>query len=152
MLRKDMDAIGKKVEETIKEVIHMMVDETTKDNMKKNLPRIAAEGIRLEREKIEDDIASMMKDNEQAHNADLPLWLRLMHKFERPASYVGPCRVDSFVNHHHMKRKSQIRLAQVFKNSKRIFFPWSKDQGTDDDEVPSEEVSPELLAEMTRKE
>ncbi|GKF05018.1 hypothetical protein Tco_0035686, partial [Tanacetum coccineum] len=50
------------VEETLKEVVPMMVDETTNENMKKNLPRMVVEGIRLEREKTKADIASMVAE------------------------------------------------------------------------------------------
>ncbi|GJX10674.1 hypothetical protein Tco_0200533 [Tanacetum coccineum] len=145
MPRRDMDAIGKEIKDTLKEVVHKMVDETTNQNMKDNLTMVVTEGIKLEWEKTKADIASMvaeavrkeqertraelslqvsndvatnvppqvdaflrnymnnnilhvhptesasssipnlqqqlylkMKDDEQARNADLPIWLALM--------------------------------------------------------------------------
>nr|GEU36183.1 retrovirus-related Pol polyprotein from transposon TNT 1-94 [Tanacetum cinerariifolium] len=117
---------------TLKEVVPMMVDETTNNNIKKKLPKIVAEGIRMEREKVKADIASMvfeavdsflrnymnnhilyvhhtesvsstildlqqqlylkMKDDEQARDADLPIWIALKYKYEKSAPHVEPCR------------------------------------------------------------
>ncbi|GJZ63443.1 hypothetical protein Tco_0619864 [Tanacetum coccineum] len=137
MPRKDMDAIGHTVQATLKEVVPMVVDETTNDSIKKKLPKIVAKGIRLEREKVKADIASMvdsflqnymnnhilhvhpnesasstildlqqqlylkMKDDEQARDADLPIWLALKYKYEKSAPHVEPCRVNAFRSRDH---------------------------------------------------
>ncbi|GKD22537.1 hypothetical protein Tco_1224240, partial [Tanacetum coccineum] len=102
-----------------------MVNETTDQNMRDNLPMVVAEEIKLEREKIKVDIASMVadvtRDDKKARDADLTLWLALMYKFERSATHLED------------------------------FDSWSKDQGTYDDEVLSKEVSTELIAKISKK-
>ncbi|GKA04384.1 hypothetical protein Tco_0677165 [Tanacetum coccineum] len=92
-----MDAISNVVHDTLKKVVPPMVDKTTNDNVKKNLPKVVAEAIRLEREKVKDDISAIvakaMKDDEQAKCDDLPGWLSLMYMFGRPTAHVEPYRV-----------------------------------------------------------
>ncbi|GJW44128.1 hypothetical protein Tco_0072927 [Tanacetum coccineum] len=123
MPRKDMNTIAKTVEETLKVVVPKMANETTDQNMRDSLHMIVTEGIRLEREKtkanialmvadvvrkenkrtraelslqVSNDVATNMKDDKQARDANFPLWLALMYTFEKPASHVDPCRVDAF--------------------------------------------------------
>ncbi|GJV08274.1 hypothetical protein Tco_1345930, partial [Tanacetum coccineum] len=253
MPRKDMDAIGHTVQATLKEVVPMVVDETTNDSIKKNLPRMVVEGIRLEREKTKADIASMvaeaarkehertraelslqvtndvatnvpsqvdsflqnymnnhilhvhptesasstildlqqqlylkMKDDEQARDADLPIWLALKYKYEKSAPHVEPCRVAVVRTRDHKDHHDDDARPEGESSAKRQrtsehgtytrgessssqamdestpsgsgnqeqledFDPWFEDQGTDDDEVPSKEVSLELLAEVSGK-
>ncbi|GJT75315.1 hypothetical protein Tco_1042040 [Tanacetum coccineum] len=198
----------------------MMVDETTNDSIKKNLPKIVAEGIRLEREKVKADIASMvaegvrkeqertraelslqvtndvatnvpphvnaflrnymnnhilhvhltesasstipdlqqqlylkMTDDEQAHDADLPIWLALKYKYEKYACHVEPYRVDAFRSRYHEDHQDDDARPEGESNAKRqrTFEHGTYTRGTNDDEVPSEEVSPELLAEVSGK-
>ncbi|GJV77665.1 hypothetical protein Tco_1509249 [Tanacetum coccineum] len=137
MSRYDINTLAKKFEKILKEVVPMMVNNTTNQNIKDNPPLLVVEGIRLEREKTKADIASMvadavrneqectravfssqvsndidtnippqqlylkMRDDEQARNADFPLWLTLMYKFEKPSSHVEPCIVDAFHKQDH---------------------------------------------------
>ncbi|GJT72592.1 hypothetical protein Tco_1031878 [Tanacetum coccineum] len=115
-----------------KVVVLEMVDETTNDNMKKNLSMVVKEAIKLERESTKADIAAMvdddvrkeqertratpssqvsndvatnipphMKDDKQACDADLPIWLAIKYKYEKSAPIVKPCRVDAFRNRYH---------------------------------------------------
>ncbi|GKF51033.1 hypothetical protein Tco_0147500, partial [Tanacetum coccineum] len=222
MSRKDIDAIGQTVQATLKEVVPMVVDETTNDSIKKKLPKIVAEGIRLEREKVKADIASMvdsflqnymnshilyvhlnesasstildlqqqlylkMKDDEQARDADLLIWLVLKYKYEKSALHVEPCRVAVVRTRDHKDHHDDDARPEGESSAKRQrtsehgtytrgessssqamdestpsgsgnqeqledFDPWFEDQGTDDDEVPSKEVSLELLAEVSGK-
>nr|GEY00298.1 hypothetical protein [Tanacetum cinerariifolium] len=102
-----------------------------------------------------------MKDDKQALDADFPLWLTLMYKFERPASHVDPCRIDAFCSRDHEDHHGDDARPEGESNAKRQRTSKKKqqeeidacndDQGTDDDEVPSKEVSPKLLAKMTWK-
>ncbi|GJZ69198.1 hypothetical protein Tco_0632748 [Tanacetum coccineum] len=173
MPRRDMDAIGKEIKDTLKEVVHKMVDETTNQNIKDNLTMVVIEGIKLEWEKTKADIASMVAE------------LALMYKFGKPTPNVDPCRVDTFCSRDHedhhdddarpegeisTKRQRTSEHSTFTRGESSLqtmeesnpssssaqeqqedFDPWSEDQGTDDDEVPSEEVSPELLAEVLGK-
>ncbi|GJY96826.1 hypothetical protein Tco_0513736 [Tanacetum coccineum] len=129
--------------------------------VKKNLSKVVADGIRLERKKVTHDVAntvpSQMKDDEGLffHTRD--------HK-----------------DHHDDARPEGDRSAKRQKTSKRGTFiigessslqamnestpscsstqeqledfnAWKDDQCIDDDEVPSEEVSPKLLDEVSMK-
>ncbi|GJU86605.1 hypothetical protein Tco_1294151 [Tanacetum coccineum] len=126
MPKKDMEAISDAVHHTLKKVVPPLVDKTTNDIVKKNLPKVVAEAIRLERKKVKDDIAaivvnvvkkeresiraelsvhvtndvantvpSQMKDDKQAHEVDLPIWMSLKIKFEKLVPLVEPCRVTA---------------------------------------------------------
>ncbi|GJW77722.1 hypothetical protein Tco_0139404 [Tanacetum coccineum] len=160
MPRKDFHAILEVVHKTLNKVVRKLFHKNTNDFMKNNIPKVVAEAIRLEREKVKGDIAVMvvdavkkeresiraelslhvtndvantvppqidsflrnymsnhilyvhptedassfildlqhqlylqMKDDEQARDADLSIWLSLKIKFEKPAPLVEPCRV-----------------------------------------------------------
>nr|GEY17759.1 hypothetical protein [Tanacetum cinerariifolium] len=126
-----------------------------------------------------------INDDKQAPDADLPLWLALIYKFEKPASHIGSCKVDTFHNHDHedhhdddarLEGESSAKRQRTSEQStftrgessshameklnpsdsgaqehQEDFDPWSDNQGADDDEVPFEEVSQELLAELIGK-
>ncbi|GKA93329.1 hypothetical protein Tco_0815315, partial [Tanacetum coccineum] len=42
---------------------------------------------------VTNDVANTIKDDEQARDADLSIWLSLKIKFEKPAPLVEPCRI-----------------------------------------------------------
>ncbi|GJU60978.1 retrovirus-related pol polyprotein from transposon TNT 1-94 [Tanacetum coccineum] len=63
-------------------------------------------------------------------------------KFERPTPLVEPCRVTVVRTHDHEDHHKNLHYINA----------WLNEQGIDDDEVPSEEVSPELLVEVSEKE
>ncbi|GJW28871.1 hypothetical protein Tco_0045746 [Tanacetum coccineum] len=95
-----------------------------------------------------------MKDDKQARDAYFPLWLALMYKFKKPTYHVDPCRVDAsrrqdHEDHHdddaRSEGKSSVKRQITFEKSTYT----KEDQGADDDEVPSEEVSQKLMAEMS---
>ncbi|GKA41839.1 hypothetical protein Tco_0734499 [Tanacetum coccineum] len=60
MPRFDMNTLAKKFEVTLKEAVPKMLNQTTNQNMKDNLPLLVVEGIKLQREKTKVDIASMV--------------------------------------------------------------------------------------------
>nr|GEU82369.1 UBN2 domain-containing protein [Tanacetum cinerariifolium] len=60
MPNKDMEAIFDVVHHTLKKVVPSMVDKITNDIVKKNLPKVVAEAIRLERKKDKDDIFAII--------------------------------------------------------------------------------------------
>ncbi|GJX62300.1 hypothetical protein Tco_0295200 [Tanacetum coccineum] len=95
-----------------------------------------------------------MKDDKQARDVGFPLWLALMYKFKKPASHVEPCRVHAFrrqdhEDHHDDDARDSYQTKSSTQEQQEEFDAWSDDQGTDDDKVPFEEVSPELMAEMS---
>ncbi|GJU81514.1 hypothetical protein Tco_1283879 [Tanacetum coccineum] len=61
--RYDMNTLTNKFEETLKEVVPKMVNQTTNQNMKDNIPQLVVEGIRLESEKTKANITLMVADD-----------------------------------------------------------------------------------------
>ncbi|GKA95254.1 hypothetical protein Tco_0817292 [Tanacetum coccineum] len=62
MPRKDFKAIIEAVHTTLKKVVPSMVDKTTNDIVKNNLPKFVADEIRLGRQKVQNDLATMVVD------------------------------------------------------------------------------------------
>ncbi|GKE47223.1 hypothetical protein Tco_1478481 [Tanacetum coccineum] len=71
-----------------------------------------------------------MKDDEQARNVNLPIWIALMHKYDHKDHLDDDARPEGESS---AKDKEHPSIQEDFD-------PWSDDQGTNDDEVPSEEV------------
>ncbi|GJS95350.1 hypothetical protein Tco_0802318 [Tanacetum coccineum] len=81
MPRKDMDVLGNMVEETLK---------LERENTKADIVAMVAEAERKEQECTRATLSSQMKDDKQACDVDLPIWL-----------IVEPCRVDAFRSRDH---------------------------------------------------
>ncbi|GJY04310.1 hypothetical protein Tco_0370250 [Tanacetum coccineum] len=96
-----------------------------------------------------------IKDDEQARDADLPIWLTLKYKFEKPTYNDDPCRVDAFHNHDHEYHHDDDARPKGESSVKRHITSehgtYTRDQGIDDDEVPFEEVSPKFFAKVLGK-
>nr|GEU80964.1 hypothetical protein [Tanacetum cinerariifolium] len=125
MPMKDMDTISKMVKGTPKIVVPRMVNETTDENMRDNLPMVVSEGIKLESEKSKANIASMVAD-----------------------------AVDAFLRNYMNSSRNLLLILILTLDHEDHHDDDARPEGksrTDDDEVPSEEVSPELLAKMTGK-
>ncbi|GJZ40771.1 hypothetical protein Tco_0587657 [Tanacetum coccineum] len=102
-----------------------------------------------------------IKDDEQARGADVPIWLALKFKYEKSAPIVEPCTVEAFRNkdhkYHHdddarLEEESSTKSHRTSEHgtyTRVEFDAWDNEQGTNNDEVPSKEVSPKLIDEMT---
>nr|GEV16224.1 retrovirus-related Pol polyprotein from transposon TNT 1-94 [Tanacetum cinerariifolium] len=123
MPRKDFKAITEAVHATLKKVVPSMVDKTTNDIVKKNPSKVVADGIRLERQKVQNDIAALAADVVQKERESI--------------------RTELSVHITHDGESSAKRQ----KTSEHGMFT----TGIDDDEVPSEQVTPELLDEVSEK-
>ncbi|GKC15686.1 hypothetical protein Tco_1012468 [Tanacetum coccineum] len=95
-----------------------------------------------------------MKDDEQAKRDDLPIWLSLMYKFKRSTTPIEPCRVVAIRTRDHEYHHDDDVCLEGESSAKRqkTFERGRYTTSIDDDEVPSEEVLPELLAEVSGKE
>ncbi|GKE65700.1 hypothetical protein Tco_1519861, partial [Tanacetum coccineum] len=179
MRRKDLKAISDVVHVTLKKVVTKLVDNNTNDFMKNNLPKVVAEAIRLEREKVKADIAVMIDDAVKKERG-------MKINFDKPIPLIEPCKVavvytrDHEDHHYDDARPEEESSARRQKTSKHgmyivgessssqamdestpsgsgtqekleDFDAWQDYQGIDDDEVPSEEVSLELLDEVSGK-
>nr|GEV03555.1 hypothetical protein [Tanacetum cinerariifolium] len=83
-----------------------------------------------------------MRNDEQAQHANFALWIALKYKFKKPTTHVDPCRVDAFRRQYHDDHHDDDALYEGENSEKRQKMS-NKDQGTNDDEVPSKEVTPE---------
>ncbi|GKB46968.1 hypothetical protein Tco_0897721 [Tanacetum coccineum] len=151
MPRKYMNTIAKTVEKTLKVVVPKMVNETTDQNMKDNLPMVVSEGIKLEREKTKADIALMVADavrTEQDHTR-AELSLQVSNDVAINVPPVDASRRQDHEDHHdddaRSEGKSNVKRQITFEKSTYT----KEDQGADDDEVPSKEVSQKLMAKMS---
>nr|GEU85968.1 hypothetical protein [Tanacetum cinerariifolium] len=155
------------VKATLKVVVHEMVNETTNKNMRDNLSMVVKEAIKLEKEKTKVDIALMvadavdaflknymnnhiLHDDEQARDPDLPIWLALKYKFEKPAPNVDPCRVDGFHGRDQEDYHDNYPEGEISAKRQRMYEHGTYTRGTDDDEIPSKEVA-RTLVEVYRK-
>ncbi|GJX03378.1 hypothetical protein Tco_0189294, partial [Tanacetum coccineum] len=163
---------------------------TLNDIMKKNLPKIVADRIMSERQKVHNDLATLVAATAKKERESIraKIFLQVTHdiKFENPVPLVEPCRVFTVRTRDHKdhddddvrpegesiaKRQRTFRHG-MFTTSKSSpsqamnestpsgsstqeqledFDAWQDGQGTDDDDVPDEEVSTELLDEVSGK-
>ncbi|GJZ98738.1 hypothetical protein Tco_0671191 [Tanacetum coccineum] len=200
MQRKDFKAITETVHATLKKVVPSMVDKTLNNIMKKNLPKIAADRIRSERQNVHNDLATLVADaakkeqesiraelfSQVTHDVANTVPSQVTHDFEKLVPLVEPCRVATVRTHDHedhddddarpegesiakrqrtskhgMFKTSESSSSQAMNEStpfglgtqKQLedFDAWQDGQGTYDDDVPDEEVSPELLDEVSGK-
>ncbi|GJS46449.1 zinc finger, CCHC-type containing protein [Tanacetum coccineum] len=98
-----------------------------------------------------------IKDDEQVRDTDLSIWWSLKIKFEKPAPPVAPCRLTVVRTRYHEDHHDDDACPEGENNERDIirtheqldeFDVWVDDFGANDNEVPSEEVSPELLKEI----
>ncbi|GKE68235.1 hypothetical protein Tco_1526307 [Tanacetum coccineum] len=98
-----------------------------------------------------------MKDDVQAHQDDFAVWIALKYKYKKPAFHVEPCRVNAFCRQDHedhhddnarLKGESSAKRQRTsVKKQQQEYDSWSKDQGNDDDQVPTEEITQDFLDE-----
>ncbi|GJV32572.1 hypothetical protein Tco_1392972 [Tanacetum coccineum] len=130
------------VKSTMKKVIPLMTD----------IAALVVEVVKKERENIQAEFS--MQDDEQVCNVDLPIWWLLKIKFEKLAPLVAPCRLAVVrTRDHEDHHDDDARPEGESSTQEQLdeFDAWMDDFGTDDDEVQSEEVSPELLKEISRE-
>ncbi|GJX66045.1 ribonuclease H-like domain-containing protein [Tanacetum coccineum] len=96
--RHDMTTIARKLEETLKEVVPKMVNETTNQNIKDNLPHIVVKGIKLERETTKAGIASMVA-NAMRKEQDNTI-VELSSQVSNDVATNVPPQVDAFLKNY----------------------------------------------------
>ncbi|GJU34324.1 hypothetical protein Tco_1182678 [Tanacetum coccineum] len=100
---------------------------------------------------LQHQLCLKMKDDEQARDADLAIWLSLRIKFEKHVPLVEPCRVDAIRTRDHEDHHDDDACPEGESSAKRQKTYEHETYTSNDDEIPSEEVSPQLLAEVSRK-
>ncbi|GJZ54849.1 hypothetical protein Tco_0610042, partial [Tanacetum coccineum] len=124
---------------TLKEVLPLMVDSRVNEITKKIVSLYVAEGLLLDRQKTQADVAALIaeavqqecenlrveitlqvtnasansippQDDEKLHNDDLSIWWSLKIKFETPASSVAPCGTTIVRTRDHEDHHDRRRL------------------------------------------
>ncbi|GJW33996.1 hypothetical protein Tco_0054028, partial [Tanacetum coccineum] len=160
--RKYFGAINKGVYETLKEVVPKMIDHNTNESMKNNLPRAKErENNRVELSgQVTNDVANIVPTQVDSFLRDY-MSNHILHV--HPTSSASSSILDlqhQFVivrTHDHEDHHDDDARPEWESNAKRqrtseFRMYITDDQGIDDDEVPTEEVSPELLAEVSKRE
>ncbi|GJR33940.1 hypothetical protein Tco_1209624 [Tanacetum coccineum] len=161
MPKKDMKAISTVVHATLKKVVPPIVNKTTND--KKNLSKVIAEANRLKREQVKDDIVVLVADVDTFFQNYMNNHI-LHYKYKKIVPHVESCRVVVVHDRDHhddarpegessakRQKKSEQGTYTTGESSSSQAMDESIPSGSDDDEVPYEEVSPELLAEVSGK-
>ncbi|GJT58645.1 hypothetical protein Tco_1002178 [Tanacetum coccineum] len=103
-----------------------------------------------------------MKDNPQLQQDDLPIWLALKYKFERLHIATTPCRPsaicprdqDDSHDDAHPEGENSVKRQKKFEHGTFVFRESSSGQDyesePDDDVLPNEKVSQELMDEMSQ--
>nr|GEX63170.1 hypothetical protein [Tanacetum cinerariifolium] len=122
--------------------------------MKDNLQLLVVEGIKLQREKTKANIASMVADTELMNNYILHVHLTtsssssiLNLQQQLTNAFCKQDHEDHYDDDARLEEESSVKRKRT---SKKEYDLWAKDQETYDDEVSSEEVTPEFFAEITR--
>nr|GEW20523.1 hypothetical protein [Tanacetum cinerariifolium] len=157
-----------------------MIYHNTNDIMKNNLPRLAAKAIKHERQNAKKEIANMVAEAIQKERENIKD--ELSGQVTNDVANIIPSQVDSFLKDYmsnHILHVHPTSSASAFipdlqhqlceslssqemdestpfgssaQEELEDFDAWLNEQGIDDDEVPIDEVSPELLAEVSEKE
>ncbi|GJV77867.1 hypothetical protein Tco_1509451 [Tanacetum coccineum] len=94
-----------------------------------------------------------MRDNPQLQQDDLLIWLALKYKFERLYLATTPCRPsairprdqDNPHNDAHLEGENSAKRQKTSEHGTFVFG----ESSYDDDEIPTEKVSQELVDEMS---
>ncbi|GJY21967.1 hypothetical protein Tco_0394533 [Tanacetum coccineum] len=85
---KKKDFKAEAVRATLKKVVTSMVDKTINDIMKKNLPKIIANRIRFERQKVQNDLAILVADAVKKERESIRAELSLQHPIANASSSI----------------------------------------------------------------
>ncbi|GKA28918.1 hypothetical protein Tco_0715163 [Tanacetum coccineum] len=118
-----------------------------------DVEKMIVDAIQQERENVREEISSQI--NNLQHD-DLPIWLALKYKFERLYVSDTSCRPfavhprDQDDPHDDAHPKGGIVQRGRRRNQEQLddFDLWTDSYAIDDDELPSEKVSQELVEEM----
>ncbi|GJR09733.1 hypothetical protein Tco_0792385 [Tanacetum coccineum] len=171
--KKDFKAIIEAVHATLKKVVPSMVDKTLNYIMKKNLPKIVADRIRSERQKFQNDLVTLVT-HDMANTVPSQIKFEKHVPLVKPCR-ITAVRTRDHEDHHndnaHPEGESSAKRQKTSEHEtyttgessspqamnestpfssgtqeqREDFDAWQDGQGTNDDEVPDEEVSSELL-------
>ncbi|GKB02380.1 hypothetical protein Tco_0830469 [Tanacetum coccineum] len=198
MSKKSFHELARILQSTMEEALPSMVGDRVNETAKKTVPLYVAEGLLLDIQKTQADVAAMivevdtflrndmsnnifyvhptqapassaqdlqyqlylmMKNDEKLQNDDLSIWWSLKIKFDKPAPFTAPCRTIAICSKdhddHHDDAHSEGENKQAMDQGPNAsgsgtqeeldeFDAWMDSFGTNDDEVPTKEVSQDL--------
>ncbi|GKC54655.1 hypothetical protein Tco_1077400 [Tanacetum coccineum] len=165
MPRKKFNVLAQHLQETMEESLPIMVDNRVKELTKTQVPVYVAHGLIMERQQNQVDMAKMivdvdswvktyMSDNPQLQQDDLPIWLAFKYKFKRLYVATTPCRPsDIFPRDQDDPHKdappegeNSAKRQKTYEHGTFVFG----ESSSNDNEIPTEKVSQELVNEMSQ--
>ncbi|GJS38557.1 hypothetical protein Tco_0563600 [Tanacetum coccineum] len=129
----------------MKKIIPSMVDKRVNKIAKKLIPLYVAEGLLLDMQKTQIDLAALVVDavNKERENLRVELSMHVTNDVANTVPSLGESSSEQVMDESNPYRSgTQEQLDE--------FDAWMDDFVTDDNEVPFEEVSPELLGRNIR--
>ncbi|GKC41064.1 hypothetical protein Tco_1053448 [Tanacetum coccineum] len=135
----------------MKKVVPSKVDKRVNKIAKKLVLLYVAEGLLLDRQKTHTDMATLIAEDVHKERETLRAELSMQIKFEKPAPRVNPCRIAAVRTRDHEDHHDDDAHPKGESSAKRHKTSEHGTYSMDDDQVPTEEVSPELLEEISGK-
>ncbi|GJX41157.1 hypothetical protein Tco_0256147 [Tanacetum coccineum] len=139
------------VKSTMKKVVPSMVDKIVNKIAKKLVLLYVAEGLLLDRQTTHTDMDTLIAEDVLKERETLRVELSMQIKFEKPAPRVNPCRIAAVRTRDHEDHHDDDAHPKGESSAKRHKTSEHGTYSMDDDQVPTEEVSPELLEEISGK-
>ncbi|GJV26884.1 hypothetical protein Tco_1383332 [Tanacetum coccineum] len=131
-----------------KEVVPLMVYKRVKKIGKRLVSLYVAEGLLLDKQKTQTDFVDLVVEAVKKERENLQAKLSMQDYMSNNILHVHPTQAASSSV---QDLKYQLYLKMKDDEQLYEFDAWMDDFGTNDDEVPSKEVSPELLKEISRE-
>ncbi|GKE48148.1 hypothetical protein Tco_1479406 [Tanacetum coccineum] len=168
---KNFHELATALQSTLKEVLPSMVDIRVNEIAKMTIPLYVVKGLLLDRQKTQVDVAAMIveaikKEHENLH-AEITLQVTnaiannipSQIKFEKPVTSAAPCQIAIVRTRDHEDHHDDDARPEGENSAKRqktsghgtysvgesLLEQEQNPLGPDDDELPTEEVSPELM-------
>nr|GEV98338.1 zinc finger, CCHC-type [Tanacetum cinerariifolium] len=133
--------------ETTTESLPKMVDDQVKELTKTQVPIYVAEGLIMEREKIQIDVANMIADaiQQEHENLQADITSQVNNKMSKHGTYVFGESSSGQV-----RESDPGPLTSGNQEQLDDFKFWTDSYAIDDDEIPTEKVSQDLMEEMSQ--
>ncbi|GKA92685.1 hypothetical protein Tco_0814610 [Tanacetum coccineum] len=148
------------VNDAITNQIPSQADSFLRDYMSNNILHVhPTQTTKVNAQDLQYQLYLMMRDDEQLRNADLAIWLSLKISLRRSQlpqlvdllpfaqEIMTIIKTMMLVLRGRIVQRGRIRTQEQLNK----FDAWMKDVGIDDDEVPDDKVSQELLEQMSRE-
>ncbi|GKA52347.1 hypothetical protein Tco_0745543 [Tanacetum coccineum] len=179
MLQKNFNKLSEMLYQALKEMIPSMVNKEVKKIAKRTVPVYVVEGLLLERQKYKDDVVAMIvvaiRKERQTLHAEVIYQVNDVVANHIPSQFEGitfatACRPSAIRTRDHDDYQDDDARPEGESSAKRYktfeygtysvgtqeqldeFYAWMEDAGTDDDdEVPDDKISQELVDEMSEE-